>query len=271
MNTREGITILYDGITRHPDMKPDWGYAALVEFDGRRILFDTGNNADILSANCAALGVELTKLDFAILSHRHWDHTAGLTRLLQINPTLPINVPADEFFWNDTPRNFFVQGTGLPVHYHYFAGEVPGSVPHGTPWQQANLRVVDKPIWMGSRTLLLPVKPGPGTADPMNELSLALVTEEGVTLIVGCSHAGIERHIAALHDELPAEPLRRIVGGLHLLGLKEEALSATVQNLVETGAELCIGHCTGEVAFSALLQKAPEKMIYAGAGECLVL
>ena len=271
MNTSEGITILYDGITRHPSLKPDWGYSALVEFAGRRILFDTGNNAEILSGNCAALGVDLTQLDCVVLSHRHWDHTAGLKHLLQINPSLPVNAPADEFFCIETPRGFFAQSDGLPTHYRYFSGEIPASVPHGTPWQQANLRMVDKPVWMGSRILLLPVMPGPGTADPMNELSLALVTEKGVTLIVGCSHAGIERHISALRDVLPGEPLRRIVGGLHLLGMKEEPLSETVQNLVETGAELCIGHCTGEAAFSALLQRAPEKMVYAGAGEFLAL
>jgi 7,8-dihydropterin-6-yl-methyl-4-(beta-D-ribofuranosyl)aminobenzene 5'-phosphate synthase len=57
------ITILYDAFGKESTMQKDWGYAALVEYGGKRILFDTGNNPEILAQNAKAKGVDLTKLD----------------------------------------------------------------------------------------------------------------------------------------------------------------------------------------------------------------
>ena len=72
------ITILYDAFGTDAAMKKDWGFSALVEVAGKRILFDTGNDGETFAANVKAKGVDLTNLDFVILSHRHSDHMAGL-------------------------------------------------------------------------------------------------------------------------------------------------------------------------------------------------
>src|SRR5215467_8359578 len=82
------ITVLYDAFGKTSTMQKDWGYAALVEYDGKRVLFDTGNNPDILAQNAKAKGVDLTKLDFVVMSHRHGDHMGGLTYVLKVNPTV---------------------------------------------------------------------------------------------------------------------------------------------------------------------------------------
>jgi 7,8-dihydropterin-6-yl-methyl-4-(beta-D-ribofuranosyl)aminobenzene 5'-phosphate synthase len=55
-----------------------WGFAALVEAYGKRVLFDTGGDAAIFRQNVAALGVDLTQFDALVLSHEHWDHTNGI-------------------------------------------------------------------------------------------------------------------------------------------------------------------------------------------------
>src|SRR5882762_2861208 len=68
------ITVLYDAFGKDSMMTKDWGYAALVEISGKRILFDTGDDPEILAKNAKAKGVDLTKLDFVVLSHRHGDH-----------------------------------------------------------------------------------------------------------------------------------------------------------------------------------------------------
>jgi 7,8-dihydropterin-6-yl-methyl-4-(beta-D-ribofuranosyl)aminobenzene 5'-phosphate synthase len=73
------ITVLYDAIGKDAAMTKDWGYAALVEIDGKRILFDTGDDPAILAKNVKAKAVDLTKLDFVVLSHRHSDHVGGLS------------------------------------------------------------------------------------------------------------------------------------------------------------------------------------------------
>jgi len=64
------ITVLYDAFGKSSTMKKDWGFSAYIEYGGKKILFDTGNNADIFAHNVQAKGIDLTKLDFVIISHR---------------------------------------------------------------------------------------------------------------------------------------------------------------------------------------------------------
>src|SRR6478752_4266100 len=91
------ITILYDAFGTDAAMTKDWGFSALVEVAGKRILFDTGDNANIFAANVKAKSVDLTKLDFVVLSHRHSDHMAGLSYVLSVNPTVKIYAPKEAF------------------------------------------------------------------------------------------------------------------------------------------------------------------------------
>ena len=68
------ITVLYDAFGKASAMQKDWGYAAFIEYGGKRILFDTGNNGDVLAQNAKARDIDLSKLDFVVMSHRHGDH-----------------------------------------------------------------------------------------------------------------------------------------------------------------------------------------------------
>lgn len=84
------VTVLYDAFGKPSAMQKDWGYAAVVEYEGKRILFDTGNNPDILAHNAKAKGIDLAKLDFVVMSHRHGDHMGGLAYVLKVNPKVTI-------------------------------------------------------------------------------------------------------------------------------------------------------------------------------------
>jgi len=102
------ITIIYDAFGTDPKMTKDWGFSALVEIAGKRILFDTGDNAEIFAANVKAKGVDLTKLDFVVLSHRHSDHMAGLNHVLSVNPGVVIYAPKEGFgiYGSSLPSSF---------------------------------------------------------------------------------------------------------------------------------------------------------------------
>lgn len=65
------ITVLYDAFGTSGTMLKDWGFSAFIEYGGKRILFDTGNNADIFAHNVKAKGIDFTELDFVVVSHRH--------------------------------------------------------------------------------------------------------------------------------------------------------------------------------------------------------
>jgi glyoxylase-like metal-dependent hydrolase (beta-lactamase superfamily II) len=103
------ITILYDAFGKNVSMKKDWGFSALIEMNGKRILFDAGDNPDIFAQNVKAAGVDLTRLDFVVISHRHSDHTGGLTYLLKVNPNVKIYAP--RLLWTGQPRGH------IPNHY----------------------------------------------------------------------------------------------------------------------------------------------------------
>src|SRR5271170_6034511 len=92
---QDKVTILYDAFGESTQLTKDWGFSALVEHNGKRILFDTGNNAATFEHTVKALGVDLTKLDFVVISHRHADHTTGLRYVLSLNPKVTVYVPSD--------------------------------------------------------------------------------------------------------------------------------------------------------------------------------
>ena len=110
------ITVLYDAFGKTSTMQKDWGYAALVEYGGQRILFDTGNSPEILAQNAKAKGVDLTKLDFVVMSHRHGDHMGGLTYLLKVNPrSRSTHLKRDSGFTVPTYRAVFIARTHLSL------------------------------------------------------------------------------------------------------------------------------------------------------------
>ncbi len=86
------LTILYDNESRDPELDADWGFAALVEACGRRILFDTGASGRLLLKNMEKLNVSPQAIEEIFISHDHWDHTGGLQEILRRKP-VPVYVP----------------------------------------------------------------------------------------------------------------------------------------------------------------------------------
>ncbi|MBS3733126.1 MAG: MBL fold metallo-hydrolase [Desulfobacterales bacterium] len=80
------ITILYDNDALDTRLASDWGFAALIEAAGRRILFDTGAKGQILMENMSLLGISPESIDEIFISHDHWDHTGGLLKILEQKP-----------------------------------------------------------------------------------------------------------------------------------------------------------------------------------------
>jgi 7,8-dihydropterin-6-yl-methyl-4-(beta-D-ribofuranosyl)aminobenzene 5'-phosphate synthase len=105
-------------------MEKDWGFAAVIEHDGKRILFDTGDNPDIVAKNAKAKGADLSKLDFVVMSHRHGDHMGGLDYLLSVNPKVKIYAPKENFgvYGSSLPGSFYRKDESLPPEQRYTPG-----------------------------------------------------------------------------------------------------------------------------------------------------
>src|SRR3954447_3886266 len=255
-NSEGQITILYDAFGTDPSMSKDWGFSALVEAAGKRILFDTGNDPDIFATNVKAKGIDLKALDFVVLSHRHSDHMAGLNYVLSVNPTVKIYAPKEGFgiYGSSLPSSFYRKDENLPPEMRYYGGTPPQTMKFGAAWQAANFELVDKTTEIAPGiTLIALVSDAPGTKE-LKELSLAVNTSEGIVLVVGCAHPGIERIVEAATAINPK--IRLIAGGFHLVVAPDDVIAKAVAALKESFKveNIAPGHCTGEPTFAALKQ-----------------
>ena len=267
------ITILYDAFGTDAAMKKDWGFSALVEVAGKRILFDTGNDRDIFAANVRAKGIDLTNLDFVVLSHRHSDHMAGLSYVLSVNPKVKIYAPKEGFgiFGSSLPSSFYRKDESLPPQMRYYDGKPPEVMKFGTAWQGANFELIDKTTEIAPGiTLIALVSEAPGTKE-LKELSLAVNTPDGLVLVVGCTHPGIDKIVEAAAAINPK--IHLIAGGFHLVVAPDDAIAKAVAALKDTFKveNIAPGHCTGEPTFAALKQAFGNRYIYAGVGTSLPL
>ena len=222
------ITVLYDAFGKNPALQKDWGYAALIEYGGKRILFDTGDNSDILAHNVKIMGVDLSKLDFVVMSHRHSDHMGGLTYLLSVNPKVKIYAPKENFgvYGFSLPSTFYRKDTSLPLEQRYYDGNPPDIMKFGTAWPNAHFELIDKTTEIAAGIhLIFQISDKPTTME-LREISLAIDTPDGIVLVVGCSHPGLDKIVGAVAPS----------------------------------------HCTGEPAFSAFKKAFENRDIYAGLG-----
>jgi 7,8-dihydropterin-6-yl-methyl-4-(beta-D-ribofuranosyl)aminobenzene 5'-phosphate synthase len=267
------ITVLYDAFGSAPALRKDWGYAALVEVGGKRILFDTGNNGDTLALNVKALGIDLARLDMVVMSHRHGDHMGGLNYVLSVNPTVPVYAPKEGFgvYGADLPSTFYRKNEALAASQRYYDGKPPEVMRFGAAWPGADFRLVDKSFELSPGLHLISlVSDKPGTLE-LREQSLAVTTPQGMVLVVGCSHAGIDRIVEAASKIDPRVHL--IAGGLHLLVSKDEDIATIIGTLRDTYKVgfIAPGHCSGEPTFAALAKAYGDHCLYAGLGTTLAL
>lgn len=262
------VTILYDAFGDRAGLERDWGFSALIEYGGRRILFDAGNDGEIFARNVRALGVDLRRLDFVVISHRHGDHTGGLAYLLRANPTVTIYAPKERFgiFGGDIPTTIIRPDTALPARMRYFNGAVPSELSSSTVWPGAHFVRLDSLTEVAPGVAIVStVSETPGTLE-LRELSLVLRTPEGLVVFVGCSHPGIETILNATRPY--GNHVHQVFGGLHLVTTPDTAIQRIARALRDEWRVDLIapGHCTGEPAFHALARTFGARYVYAGLG-----
>lgn len=267
------ITVLYDAFGKARDMKKDWGFAAYIEYGGKRVLFDTGNDADVFAHNVKAKGIDLAKLDFAVVSHRHGDHTSGLNHLVRVNPNVKIYAPQENFgvFGASLPGTFYRRNESLPPEMRYFDGNPPDTMRFGTPWPQGNFTWVSKQTEIAPGFHVIALR-GPWGVDlDVIELSLAIDTPDGIVLVVGCSHPTIEKIVEAARAI--NKRIHLVVGGTHLLPAKDDEIARIALSLKDNARVGWIApvHCTGEPAFEILRKTFGDRYLYAGLGTTLTL
>ena len=266
------ITVLYDAFGKNPALQKDWGYAALIEYGGKRILFDTGDNPEILAHNAKAMHVDLSRLDFVVMSHRHSDHMGGFTYLMSVNPKVKVYAPKENFgvYGFSLPSTFYRKDTSLPPEQRYYDGKPPEIMKFGTAWP-ANFELIEKTSEIAPGIhLIFQISDKPTTME-LREISLAIDTPEGIVLVVGCSHPGLDKIVGAA--TLINKHIYMVTGGFHLVVAKDAEIEQVVSLLHDTFKVdfVAPSHCTGEPAFTAFMKAFGDHYLYAGLGTTIGL
>jgi 7,8-dihydropterin-6-yl-methyl-4-(beta-D-ribofuranosyl)aminobenzene 5'-phosphate synthase len=244
----------------------EWGFAALVEADGRRVLFDTGARPETVLRNAQELGVDLGGVTELILSHHHGDHTGGLVtlrrELSRRNPmALSLAYVGDGIFLsrpgakgeetNETllyKKEYEALGGSFRIIDRtspIFPGAwLTGPVPRTYPERNWSLR----------RSL---VKDGQRLEDNVPEdMSLVLDTEKGLVVVSGCGHAGVINTLEFARKEVRAAPVHAALGGFHLFEADAATLDWTAGMLRSFELRNLLGvHCTGIESVFSLRQR----------------
>ena len=233
----------------------EWGFAALVEADGHRILFDTGALPDTVLKNAREMKLNLSDISEVVLSHSDDDHTGGLLllrrELIRENPSaLSRTHVARGFFFEragEQDRNDRI--AALKSEYEHGGGvflehDKPIALFDGV-WLLGPIpRIHPERNWSGEGK----VKTPDGLVEDTipEDTALVLDTDRGLIILSGCGHAGIINTLAYARKEVRAAPIYAAIGGFHLMRASDQTLDWTARNLRKFGLANFIGaHCTG--------------------------
>ncbi|RLC78893.1 MAG: hypothetical protein DRI61_09000 [Chloroflexi bacterium] len=225
------VSILFDNFSHDKRFKAGWGFSALLEVEGKRILFDTGPH--LPEAVLKSLKVNLREIDAVVISHLHQDHYGGVEELLIHAPGISLYAP----------------------------GPIPPDLK--ASWQLlSTLNDVREPLILGERVWLT----GPiGTKVP--EMALLAQTPKGLLMLVGCAHPGIVE-LARRSVQITGKSPDIIVGGLHLMGLRPRKIRQVAEELKLIGVKRITGcHCTGKAAIKVLREVMGPVVTRGGIGK----
>lgn len=242
----------------------EWGFAALVEADGHRLLFDTGARPETALANARELGVDLASVETVILSHHHGDHTGGLLTLRkavrEVNPKALARAYVGRGIFLSRPED--PQGregnetAEIKAPYEALGGtfvEVsrPTAVFPGVWLTGPVPRVHPEKNWSLQRK----VREGDALVDDTvpEDMSLVLDTERGLVVVSGCGHAGVVNTLEYARKTIRPAPIHAALGGFHLFQASDATLDWTASQLRAMNVGHVLGaHCTGIEAVYAL-------------------
>ena len=231
--TSGSLTVLFDNYLYEADCQTEWGYSCLIETPEKTILFDTGGDPTVLAHNIETLDVDVQEIDCIVLSHEHWDHIGGLEVILGQKSNIPVYVPGD-----------------FPYHVMSSIRSMGGEC-----------------VELGNATKITDSITVTDTLNgPPVEHSLIIKTSDGIILVTGCSHPGVQK-LARNAYELTENTIQLVIGGYHLGSATNYMLDRTCDELDEIGVErVSATHCTGDDSIQYFRDRYGDNFIESGVG-----
>ena len=257
------ITVLCENTSRRANIEAEHGLSLYIETEHANILFDMGQT-DLFCRNANILGVDLSRVDFAVLSHGHYDHGGGFEAFRQSNPNAPVFVSPHAFgqFYS---TKFIGLSPSVAADPHVRPATGTITLAKGvTLWADCQIEA-DEMVGKG----LFSMENGTLSPDDFrHEIYLLVQEKDKTTLFCGCSHRGVANIQAFFKPDV-------LVGGFHLKNLSpgehKNYFDTLAHRLVAENTHYYTCHCTGEAAFSALQESMGDRLNALSCGDTLIL
>jgi 7,8-dihydropterin-6-yl-methyl-4-(beta-D-ribofuranosyl)aminobenzene 5'-phosphate synthase len=260
------------------NLKAENGLSLFIEFDERKILFDTGQS-DIFIHNAREMGIDLSQVDYLVISHGHFDHGGGLKHFQKINKKARV------FLHRNAARKYYTKIFGFIPYYVGLDQKIIA--------QNSRIYFIDEDTQIEDKIILLEgfteVFPQPESnkalfektenrfiADNFNhELAMLLIENDEIVLFSGCSHSGIINIIDEVKLFSKNMRIKATFGGLHIhnpISKKNESpeyIAELTIALGETETVFYTGHCTGENNMWYIKGRMPGKIQIMNTGDVL--
>lgn len=251
-----------------PNLINEWGLSILIEYEGKKVLLDAGASNAFLH-NSIMLGLDLQEVDFAVVSHAHFDHCDGFPFFMEINTKAPLFIQkGTEENCYDLQNNAF-RYVGIPRGMlHSYSSRI--NYVKGKYCIYPNVFLLSHTV-RGDEFIPSPnhfiLEGNEYRYDRFNhEQSLVYNTELGIIIFSSCSHTGFTNIISEVQNAFPDKKIKAFVGGLHIFDRDQTDLQILSKDIEKIGIEkIYTGHCTGQAI--TILQKnlgSKIEQFYAG-------
>ena len=255
------ITVLMENTCLSGEYLCEHGLSLFIETETKKILFDMGQT-DGFYKNAVKMGIDLSKVDFAVLSHGHYDHGGGLGKFLEINKNAPVYISkfAFESYYNATGKYIGLDKSLELNKRLVFTGDEYKITDNVTLFSCNNLEKRYNVITSGMTT----VENGTTVPDAFRHEQYLLIEENGKkVLISGCSHKGILNIVDWFNPDV-------LIGGFHFSKFPlNDVLKSYAEILDRTGAEIYTCHCTGKLQYD-FMKKYMRNLSYISTGKMIL-
>ena len=250
MTSEVMISVLVENQVGRSGLGIEHGLSLWIETPEHKVLFDAGQS-DLVLANAQGLGIDLSQTDAIVLSHGHYDHTGGVAAVLELAPRAKVFLHPAALESRFSRKMSSSQSIGM-------SETVQQSLKHhDVIWTVAPAQVGAGIHVTGQVPRLHPLEDTGGDfyldrqaclSDPiLDDQSLWIETERGVSILLGCAHAGVMNILGYIAELAEVETFHTVLGGMHLLHASPERIIQTEAALHRYQLESLIpGHCTGE-------------------------
>lgn len=259
------ITALMENTAAAPGIACEHGLSLYIEACGKKILFDMGQS-EAFAQNAQQLGIELSKVDMAILSHGHYDHGGGVLRFFKENAHAPLYVSELAFaqHYNGTEKYIGLDPRIAESGRLVRTGKEDVPLAPGLTIRKLDPAARTYPSYGQGLCVRCGDEFTPDSF--LHEQYLEIIEGEKRVLISGCSHRGILNIVHAFSPDA-------LVGGLHFMKLdpQGEELSRMGEELKRTHTVYYTGHCTGLAQYETLKGMMGDQLHYLAAGDSIKL